>query len=153
MPSSEKEHSMPSDGSPRSLAALILKSPGSTAPTVATATFRPCRQFGAPQTISSRRSPPTLTFVTRSLSALGCWPHSTTSPTTTPVKAPETGSTPSTSRPAMVIWLESASLSSVVLTHSRNHSSLNFIVLSCPYLNCLRKRRSFSKNARKSVTP
>ena len=53
----------------------------------------------------------------------------------------------------MVIWLASASLSIAGLTHSRNHSSLNFIILSCPYLNCLRKRKSFSKNARKSVTP
>jgi tRNA-binding EMAP/Myf-like protein len=33
--------SIPSDGSPRSFAALILKSPGSTAPMVATATFSP----------------------------------------------------------------------------------------------------------------
>ncbi|CRZ42960.1 Uncharacterised protein [Vibrio cholerae] len=41
IPSSEKEHSMPCDGWPRSLAFLILKSPGSVAPTVATATFRP----------------------------------------------------------------------------------------------------------------
>ena len=81
---SEKEHSIPSEGSPRSLAALILKLPGNTAPTVATATFKPWRQFGAPHTMSNKRSPPTLTFVTRSLSAFGCCPHSTTSPTTTP---------------------------------------------------------------------
>ncbi|MDI5434858.1 hypothetical protein MJM45_30845, partial [Salmonella enterica subsp. enterica serovar Kentucky] len=42
------------------------------------------------------------------------------------------------SRPAIVIWLANASLSIAGLTHSRNHSSLNFIVLSCLYLNCLR---------------
>ena len=41
IPSSEYEHNIPSDGSPRNLAALILKSPGNTAPTVATATFKP----------------------------------------------------------------------------------------------------------------
>jgi hypothetical protein len=37
----DNTHSIPSDGSPRSFAALILKSPGSTAPMVATATFSP----------------------------------------------------------------------------------------------------------------
>ncbi len=76
IPSSEKEQSMPCDGTPRSFAFLILKSPGSTAPTVATVTVRPRRQLDAPHTMSAtallRRYQ---FFVTCSLSASGCWPH------------------------------------------------------------------------------
>ena len=152
IPNSEKLHNMPNEGCPRNFAFLILKLPGNTAPTLATATLSPWRQFGAPQTISINSSSPTLIFVTRSLSASGCWPHSTTSPTTTPLNSPATGSTPSTSRPAIVIWSASCSLEISGFTHSLSHFSLNFI-LSRPYLNCFRKRRSFSKNARKSFTP
>ena len=62
---------MPCEGCPRSLAFLILKSPGKMAPTVATQTFNPWRQLGAPQTISSNSLAPTSTFVTRNLSASG----------------------------------------------------------------------------------
>ena len=50
-PISDSLHNIPKDGTPRNFAFLILKSPGSTAPTVATATFKPKRQFLAPQTI------------------------------------------------------------------------------------------------------
>ena len=78
IPSSEKEQSMPCDGTPRSFAFLILKSPGSTAPTVATATVRPRRQLDAPHTMSkssllpSASTAPISIFVTCSLSASGC---------------------------------------------------------------------------------
>ena len=127
MPSSEKLHSMPKDGSPRSLAFLILKLPGNTAPTTATATLMPWRQFGAPHTISSSSSPSTLIFVTRNLSAFGCWPHSTTSPTTTPENSPATSATSSTSRPAMLNCSDSAWDDNCGFTHSLNQLSLNFI--------------------------
>ena len=128
MPNSENEQSIPSDGWPRNLVFLILKSPGNTAPSVAHATFKPKRQFGAPHTISNKRSPPTFTFVTRNLSASGCCAHSTTSPITTPVNAPATGSTPSTSKPNIVIWSHSCSVEIAGFTHSRNQDSLNFIL-------------------------
>ena len=66
---------MPCEGTPRNFAFLILKSPGRTAPTVATATFNPKRQFLAPQTIStnspSLKSGPKLILVTCNLSASG----------------------------------------------------------------------------------
>ncbi len=52
-PISNSLHNIPKEGTPRNLAFLILKSPGNTAPTVATATFKPLRQFFAPQTIST----------------------------------------------------------------------------------------------------
>ena len=152
MPSSLKEQSMPWDGWPRSLAFLMVKSPGRVAPTLATHTLRPARQFGAPQTMSSSSSSPTLTLVTRSLSASGCWAHSTTSPTTTLLNWPATASTASTSRPAMVICSASALSLNSVRTHSITQDLLNFM-FSRPYLNCLRKRRSFSKKARRSLTP
>ena len=51
-PISDSLHNIPNEGTPRNFAFLILKSPGNTAPTVATATFKPVRQFLAPQTIS-----------------------------------------------------------------------------------------------------
>ena len=41
MPNSENEQSIPSEGCPRNLVFLILKSPGNTAPSVAHATFKP----------------------------------------------------------------------------------------------------------------
>ena len=41
MPNSENEQSIPSEGWPRNLVFLILKSPGNTAPSVAHATFKP----------------------------------------------------------------------------------------------------------------
>ena len=129
IPSSTKAHNMPFEGWPRNLAFLILKSPGSTAPTVATATLMPKRQFGAPHTISSSSSPPTLILVTRSLSASGCCPHSTTSPTNTPLNFAAAGVTPSTSRPAIESCSDRACVSMAGLTHSLNHFSLNFILL------------------------
>ncbi|MNT65978.1 hypothetical protein D3C72_2040080 [compost metagenome] len=48
--SSAAEHSMPLDSTPRSLAFLILKSPGNSAPIMAKGIFRPGRTFGAPHT-------------------------------------------------------------------------------------------------------
>ena len=97
---------MPFDSSPRSFARLICTLPGSTAPTVATATLSPRRTFGAPQMICSRslaRPPPSMvTSHTDNLSASGCRAHSSTSPTTTPENGGATGWIDSTSRPASV---------------------------------------------------
>ena len=50
-------------------------------------------------------------------------------PTTTPVKGGATGVIESTSSPAMVNCCASFPLVSFGLTHSRNHCSLNFIII------------------------
>ena len=66
---------------------LAVVAGGSAAPTSASGTRMPTRAFGAPQTICSapsRECAPACTWHTRSLSALGCGSHSTISPTTTP---------------------------------------------------------------------
>ena len=49
-PSSSCAQSIPKDSTPRSLAFLILKLPGKTAPTVANGTLIPTRALGAPHT-------------------------------------------------------------------------------------------------------
>src|SRR5690554_5751372 len=120
---------MPTDSTPRSLAFLILKLPGSTAPTLAKATLRPTRALGAPHTTLTCCSP-SLTTHRRSLSASGCWPHSSTSPTTTPLNSPATGSTASTSRPAIDRRATSSSRATCGLTKLRSHCSLNFMLFS-----------------------
>ncbi|MNF86509.1 hypothetical protein D3C84_689480 [compost metagenome] len=126
--SSEAEQSMPLDSTPRSLAFLILKSPESSAPIMAKGIFRPGRTLGAPHT-TWKVSLPLLTWQTRSLSASGCCSVLSTSPTTTPLKAPATGVTLSTSRPAMDRRATSSSRDTCGLTQLRSQSSLNFIFL------------------------
>ena len=130
IPSSFAEHNMPKEGTPRSLAFFILKLPGNTAPTTATGILKSWRTFDAPQTIDSNSSPFTLIWQQRNLSASGWSSTDTTWPTTTPLKSPATGSVPSTSRPACVNCATKSSLDKAGLTHSRNHVSLNFIVIS-----------------------
>ncbi|MCY1439301.1 hypothetical protein D9M71_555330 [compost metagenome] len=120
---------MPLDSTPRSLAFLILKSPGSSAPRVAKGIFRPGRTFGAPQT-TWKVSLPLLTWHTRSLSASGCCSVLSTSPTITPVNAPAAGVTLSTSRPAIDRRATNSSRLTCGLTQPRSHCSLNFILLS-----------------------
>ena len=105
--SSLDEHSMPWLSTPRSLPNLIKKglpsSPGgSAAPTVAQGTRMPARALGAPHTILSGCPCPTSTWQTRKRSALGCCTASRIRPTTTPLNGGATGSSSSTSRPAMV---------------------------------------------------
>ena len=118
---------MPCDSIPRSLPFLILKSPGSTAPIVATGAFMPTRTFGAPQTICNGSPEPIFTVVTRKRSASGCCSTVSTSPTTTPVNGFAAGDKSSTSRPSMVSWSDKVSLSMAGLTHVRNQFSLIFI--------------------------
>ncbi len=126
---SVSEQSMPLDSTPRSLAFLILKSPGNWAPIMAKGIFRPGRTFGAPQT-TWKVSWPLLTWQTLSLSASGCCAVSSTSPTTTPLKLPATGVTASTSSPTMDRRATSSSRETCGLTQLRSHCSLNFILLS-----------------------
>ena len=99
---SEAPQSIPCDSTPRSLPFLILKSPGNTAPIVATGAFMPTPTFGAPQTICKASPEPIFTVVTRKRSASGCCSTVRTSPTTTPVNGFATGANSSTSKPNMV---------------------------------------------------
>ena len=82
-------------------------------------------------------------------SASGCLATSSTWATTTLSKAGATVSTSSTSRPAMVSRWASSSLDRRGSTKVRNQDSENFMI----DYNCLRKRRSPSKNRRRSLTP
>ncbi len=59
-----REQHMPKLATPRSFDFLILKSPGSTAPIVATGTLIPAVMFGAPHTICTGSSAPTFTVTT-----------------------------------------------------------------------------------------
>src|SRR5690606_12963945 len=98
---------MPCDSTPRSLPSLMLNGlpsapGGSTAPTIAQATFMPARTFGAPQTMFNSVPVPASTWQTRRRSASGCLTTSRTSATTTPVNGGATGSTSSTSSPDIV---------------------------------------------------
>ena len=78
MPSSRCEQHMPQLVTPRSLDFLILKSPGSTAPMVATGTLIPCAMFGAPHTICTGSPAPTSTVTTCMWSLSGCCSHVST---------------------------------------------------------------------------
>src|SRR5690625_4608775 len=93
---------MPKDSTPRSLAFLILKSPGNCAPTRAKGTLIPARALGAPHTTWHTPSGLPATWQLRSLSASGWGSTDKISPTTTPSKRPATASIPSTSRLALV---------------------------------------------------
>ena len=81
IPISYKAHSIPFDSWPLIVPFLILKSPGSSAPTCATITFIPFLAFGAPQTMSSI-SLPISTLHRCKWSESGCILHSFISPIT-----------------------------------------------------------------------
>jgi hypothetical protein len=153
-PSSLAEHSMPKDSTPRTLACLISNS-GSLAPTRAQAVLRPARALGAPQTMVSGPPSPVLTWQTWRRSALGCFSALRISATTTREKAGAAGSRASTSRPAMVSRWPSRSLERSGLTRLLSQASENCMVAFPGPIqaNCLRNRRSFSKNRRRSSTP
>src|SRR6185436_9440847 len=97
-PSSRSEQIIPSDSTPRIFDLRSLVPSGSLLPICATATFCPAATFGAPHTIESRAGPPMSTEQRLRRSALGCWPLSTTWPTTiagsnvTPRSTDSTGS-------------------------------------------------------------
>src|SRR3954471_14906045 len=82
MASSSSARIIPSELTPRSLAAPSFVPPGMTAPGRATATVWPPATFGAPQTICATCPPPTSTLQTLRRSASGWRPCSSTLPTT-----------------------------------------------------------------------
>ncbi|MDT4821852.1 hypothetical protein FQZ97_550410 [compost metagenome] len=166
--SSRAEHSMPWLSTPRSLPSLMRKglpsSPGgSSAPTRAHGTLMPTRALGAPHTMFSKAPCPTSTWHTRKRSAFGCCTASLISPTTMRVKGGATGRRSSTSKPPMVSVSASAALSRGGLQNSRSQDSGNcissisiwffYLWKGRAYWNCERKRRSPSKNRRRSFTP
>ena len=63
IPSSSSAQIIPNDSTPRILDFLILKSPGSTAPSLANRTFCPAATFGAPQTTVRSSPVPSFTLV------------------------------------------------------------------------------------------
>ncbi len=128
-PSSLSEHNMPNDSTLRTLACLMMKSPGSTAPMRAHGTFTPTATFAAPHTMVRGRASPTFTWHTFRRSALGCLTTSSTSATTTLLNAGATGSSASTSRPAMVSACARASLDRSGLTQVLNQFSENFMAI------------------------
>ncbi len=175
-PSSLAEHSMPLDSTPRSLAGLIFSSP-ICAPTIASGATRPGRAFGAPHTICSSSPCPASTLHTCRRSASGWRTASTMRATTTWSRPSPSAVTSSTSRPMAVSTALSSSREAPVGTWLRSQFSENFMVSSwwarrmrlglriweqpsmarpytvAAYANCFRNRTSFSKNARRSLTP
>src|SRR3989338_1159721 len=128
-PSSFSEHSMPNDSTLRTLACLMAKSPGSTAPMRAHGTFKPTATFAAPHTMVSGCASPTFTWHTFKRSALGCLTTSSTSATTTLSNAGATASSASTSSPAIVSACANASLDNSGFTQVLNQFSENFIAM------------------------
>ena len=106
-PSSRSEQFMPQLSMPRSLLFLILTSPGSTAPIMATTILSPSLKFWAPQTIcsgaglpaSSTFLSPTETLQSHMWSESGCGSLESTWPTTTWSRCSPTFSIVSTSVP------------------------------------------------------
>ena len=134
MQSSFAEQSMPDDGTPRSLAGLILKPPsGTTAPIFATATLRPARQLGAPQTMPSFSPPPTSTVQTCMWSESGWGSQVRTSPTTKcSSRAGPSVSTASTSTPEKVSLSDSSCVDmSETSTYSFSQETGIFMVRRC----------------------
>ena len=152
-PSSLPEHNMPCDLTPRIAALRITTPPGSTAPILAHGTSIPIAAFGAPHTMPSGRSSPTSTLQRVKRSAFGCLSTARIRATTTLLNGGAALSRCSTSKPAMVKRSASSSLSIGGSTKVRNQCSENFIRGEGCYANWRRKRRSFSKNSRRSSTP
>ena len=131
-PSSRPEQHMPLLATPRSFDFLILKSPGSTAPTQATGTLMPAAMFGAPHTICTASPAPTSTVTTCIWSLSGCGSHVATNPTTTPSSAAPVFSTASTPVPVRSSRSQNAFVSAGTSTYSESHLSDTFIFASYP---------------------
>ncbi len=125
--SSLGEHSMPWDSTPRSLAALMVTSPGSVAPTTASALFNPLRALLAPHTICTGSPLPVATRHSDSLSACGWRSQLTISATITPANGGAAGSSDSISMPAMVRRWPSSCAGHGTRTHSASQEYGTFM--------------------------
>ena len=117
----------------------------------ASALFKPARALGAPQTICSGSPLPFVTRQTRSLSACGCGSQLRISATTTPVNGGAASAMPSSSNPAMVRREPSSGAGQGACDPVPQPGVRDLHAQSVR--NCLRNRRSFSKNSRRSLTP
>ncbi len=129
-PSSRWEQHMPQLTTPRSFDFLILKSPGSTAPTQATGTTMSAAMFGAPHTICTGSAAPTSTVTTCMWSESGCGSQVSTRPATMPSKLSPRVSTPSTPVPVRSNRSQNAFTSEGTCVYSESHFNDTFIALS-----------------------
>src|SRR5690606_10956005 len=120
---------MPLDSTPRSFAALIVRSP-TRAPTSASGATSPARALGAPHTICSGSPWPASTRQTCSRSACGCFSAERMRATTTPSRSWPSSATSSTSRPIAVNTAARRSRPASVGTCWRSQFSLNFMLES-----------------------
>ena len=102
MRSSSPEHSIPLLVTPIFSVRSIRRPPGRTAPGSATGMRWPTAMFVAPQTISNGSPLPTVTRVSDSRSARGCFSTLSSSPTTTFCQSSPQRSRPLTSIPSSV---------------------------------------------------
>src|ERR671928_818836 len=124
MATSSSARIMPSERTPRSVAAPSTVPPGMTAPGRATATVCPPATFGAPQTIWATSPSPTATRQTLRRSASGCRSASSTRPTTKWSSAPTPWWwTASTFVPVIVRRSSSRRVGSPGSQYVRSHSS------------------------------
>src|SRR5919206_1853313 len=124
MATSSSARIMPSERTPRSVAAPSTVPPGMTAPGRATATVWPPATFGAPQTIWATSPSPTATRQTLRRSASGCRSASSTRPTTKWSSAPTPWWwTASTFVPVIVRRSSSRRVGSPGSQYVRSHSS------------------------------
>ncbi len=126
-PSSEAEHSMPLDSTPRSSALPISTPPGSRAPGSAAGTRMPAHALAAPQTILKGVPVPASTSHTCRRSACGCGSVLRMRPTTTPRGSSALSGSISHSSPARLSFSAKAAASTAGLTHSRNQFSEIFM--------------------------
>ena len=146
-PSSSPEQSMPLLTTPIFSVRSIRRSPGSTAPGRATGTRWPAAMFVAPHTISSGSPSPSVTRVSDSRSARGWRSTDSSSPTTTFRQSSPQRMIPLTSMPSTVNRSASCSGDRSTSTYSAQPRQRH------PHRSCSRKRRSFSRNSRRSVMP
>ena len=122
-PSSDAEHNMPLDSTPRSAALPICVPLGSTAPGSAAGIRMPGRALAAPQTICRISPVPASTSQTLRRSACGCGVVLRILPTTMPCGSTASIGSASASRPAMFsLWASSMAVAGG-LTHSRSQFS------------------------------
>ena len=150
IPSSRCEQHMPQLGTPRSFDFLILRSPGSTAPTVATGTLMPAAMFGAPHTICTGSPAPTSTVTTCRWSLSGCSSQVSTCPTTTPSSAAPVLSTASTPVPVRSSRSQNAFVSEGTSTYSLSHFKDTFISF---FLSSMRVAHTIPNHSRPSRLP
>ena len=148
-PSSSSARIIPLDSTPRSFALPSFVPSGITAPGSATATVWPAATFGAPQTIVRGSPAPTSTWQTVSRSASGCCSAASTLPTTKLVGVADADALDPLDLGAGQV----EPLGELLGRQTRVAVLAQPCVAGPSSPNCSRKRRSLSKNSRRSGTP